>query len=60
MGPLELGDYIGLDTLLGILEYLHKETSERFRPCPLLKQYVAGGHFGRKTGKGVYNYPPTV
>ena len=59
MGPLELADFIGLDTFLHILEYMHKEMNERFRPCPLLKQLVAAGHYGRKTGKGVYNYPLT-
>jgi len=56
MGPLELADFIGLDTLLSICEYLHKELHERFRPCPLIKQLVAAGHYGRKAGKGVYDY----
>jgi len=56
MGPLELADFTGLDTVLFILEYLHKEISERYRPCPLIKQLVMGGQLGVKTGKGVYDY----
>jgi len=56
MGPLELADFIGLDTVLYILEYLHREIGERYRPCPLLKQLVTAGHLGVKTKKGVYDY----
>ena len=56
MGPLELADFTGLDTVLFILEYLHKEIGERYRPCPLIKQLVMGGQLGVKTGKGVYDY----
>ncbi len=56
MGPLELADLGGLDLLLNVLEYLHKEMGEKYRPCPLLKQLVAAGHLGRKTGRGVYKY----
>jgi 3-hydroxybutyryl-CoA dehydrogenase len=56
MGPLELADFIGLDTILSILEYLHREIDDKYRPCPLLKQFVQAGHLGRKTGKGVYDY----
>jgi 3-hydroxybutyryl-CoA dehydrogenase len=56
MGPLELGDYIGLDTVLKVMEYLHEELGEMFRPAPLLKNYVKAGLLGRKTGKGVYDY----
>lgn len=54
MGPLELADYIGLDTLLAILEIMHdKLGSERYRPCPLIRNYVRAGWLGNKTGKGV-------
>jgi 3-hydroxybutyryl-CoA dehydrogenase len=56
MGPLELADFIGLDTVLYILEYLHREIGERYRPCPLLKQLVTAGNLGVKTNKGVYDY----
>jgi 3-hydroxybutyryl-CoA dehydrogenase len=56
MGPLELADLIGLDQLLMGLEYLHKELGEKYRPSPLLKQLVGAGHYGRKTGRGVYKY----
>ncbi len=57
MGPFELGDLIGLDVRLSVLRYLHETLGERYRPCPLLVQYVEAGHLGRKTGKGVYEYP---
>ncbi|HSA92760.1 MAG TPA: 3-hydroxyacyl-CoA dehydrogenase NAD-binding domain-containing protein [Terriglobales bacterium] len=57
MGPFELGDLVGLDTRLHILEYLHKSLGEKFRPCPLLVQYVKAGRLGRKSGRGVYEYP---
>ena len=56
MGPFELADFGGLDTLLNVLEYLHKELGEKYRPCPWLKQLVAAGYLGRKTGRGVYKY----
>ncbi len=56
MGPLELGDLVGLDVRLSNLEYLHKTLGERFRPCPLLVKYVQAGRLGRKTGRGVYDY----
>jgi 3-hydroxybutyryl-CoA dehydrogenase len=57
MGPLELADLIGLDTCLAILEVMHRELGEdKYRPCPLLRQYVAAGWFGRKTGRGFYPY----
>jgi 3-hydroxybutyryl-CoA dehydrogenase len=59
MGPFELVDLVGLDTRLHILEYLHKTLGEKFRPSPLLAQYVKAGRLGRKSGRGVYEYPET-
>ncbi len=59
MGPFELVDLVGLDTRLHILEYLHKTLGEKFRPCPLLAQYVKSGRLGRKSGRGVFDYPET-
>jgi 3-hydroxybutyryl-CoA dehydrogenase len=56
MGPFELVDLVGLDTRLSILEYLHRSMGEKYRPCPLLAQYVKGGRLGRKVGRGVYDY----
>lgn len=56
MGPLELGDLVGLDVRLRNLEYLHGMLGEKFRPCPLLVKYVRAGRLGRKTGRGVYDY----
>ena len=57
MGPFELVDLVGLDTRLSILEYLHKSLGEKYRPAPLLVQYVRSGRLGRKSGRGVYEYP---
>jgi len=57
MGPFEMIDLVGLDTRLHILEYLHKTLGEKFRPAPLLVQYVKAGRLGRKSGRGVYEYP---
>lgn len=57
MGPFELVDLVGLDTRLNILEYLHKSLGEKYRPAPLLVQYVKAGRLGRKSGRGVYKYP---
>jgi 3-hydroxybutyryl-CoA dehydrogenase len=57
MGPFELVDLVGLDTRLNILEYLHKSLGEKFRPAPLLVQYVKAGRLGKKSGRGVYEYP---
>ncbi|WP_423750836.1 3-hydroxyacyl-CoA dehydrogenase family protein [Salinirarus marinus] len=54
MGPLELGDVVGLDVRLDVLEYLREELGERFRPPQLLKQKVRAGKLGRKTGEGFY------
>ncbi len=56
MGPFELVDLVGLDTRLSILRYLHRTLGEKFRPCPLMEQYVAAGRLGRKAGRGVYDY----
>lgn len=56
MGPFELVDLVGLDVRLNILEYLHKTLGEKYRPCPLLGQYVKAGRLGRKSGRGVYDY----
>lgn len=57
MGPLELADFIGLDTCLAIIEVLHKGLGEdKYRPCPLLRKYVEAGMLGRKTYEGVFTY----
>jgi 3-hydroxybutyryl-CoA dehydrogenase len=56
MGPFELGDLVGLDTRLNNLKYLHEKLGEKYRPAPLLEQYVKAGRLGRKTGRGVYDY----
>lgn len=56
MGPLELGDLVGLDARLNNLRYLHEKLGDKFRPAPLLEQYVQAGRLGRKSGKGVYDY----
>ena len=57
MGPLELADLIGLDTCLAIANVLHSELGDdKYRPCPLLRQYVAAGWLGRKSGRGFYCY----
>lgn len=56
MGPFELVDIVGLDTRLAVLEYLHATLGEKYRPCPLLVQYVQAGRLGRKVGRGVYEY----
>ena len=58
MGPFELADYTGLDIGLDVMEVLHRETGDpKFRPSPLLRKYVRAGRLGRKSGRGVYEYP---
>ena len=57
MGPLTLADFIGLDTCLAIMEVLHEGMGDsKYRPCPLLKQYVTAGWLGKKSGRGFYRY----
>ena len=58
MGPFEMGDLVGLDVRLAILEHLHSTLGETFRPSNLMRQYVQAGRYGRKTGKGVFEYDP--
>ena len=57
MGPLELADYIGLDTVLSVLHVLHEGLADpKYRPCPLLNRYVTAGWLGKKSGRGFYDY----
>jgi 3-hydroxybutyryl-CoA dehydrogenase len=57
MGPLTLADFIGLDTCLAVMEVLQSGLGDpKFRPCPLLRQYVDAGWLGKKSGRGFYEY----
>ena len=57
MGPLALADLIGLDTCLFVMEVMHQGLGDsKYRPCPLLRQYVEAGWLGRKTGRGFFEY----
>ncbi len=57
VGPLAPADLIGLDVLLSVMQIIHDEFNDsKYRPCPLLKEMVAAGYPGRKTGRGVYRY----
>jgi 3-hydroxybutyryl-CoA dehydrogenase len=61
MGPLELGDFIGLDTVLSIMNVLYEGLADsKYRPCPLLTKYVEAGWLGRKSGRGFYDYRGAV
>jgi 3-hydroxybutyryl-CoA dehydrogenase len=56
MGPFEMIDLVGLDTRLSILNFLHEKLGEKYRPCPLLVEFVTAGRLGKKVGRGVYEY----
>ena len=56
MGPLSLADFVGLDTVLSIMRILQHDLGDRYRPSPLLIKYVEAGYFGKKVGRGVYQY----
>jgi len=56
MGPLEIADFVGLDTVLSVMRILQEAFGDKYRPCPLLIKYVDAGYLGRKTGRGFYEY----
>jgi 3-hydroxybutyryl-CoA dehydrogenase len=56
MGPLEIADFVGLDTVLSVMRVLQEAFGDKYRPCPLLIKYVDAGYLGRKTGRGFYSY----
>ncbi len=56
MGPLELADFVGLDTVLSVMKILQESFGDKYRPCPLLQKYVEAGYLGVKTGRGFYLY----
>lgn len=56
MGPLELADFVGLDTVLSVMKILREAFGEKYRPCPLLSKYVDAGYLGKKVGRGFYQY----
>lgn len=56
MGPLELADYAGLDVVLAVMEQMHRDLGDKYKPCPLLRKMVQAGLLGRKTGRGFYTY----
>ena len=59
IGPLALCDLIGLDVVLAIMQVFHRDFNDpKYRPAPLLKEMVAAGHLGRKSGRGFYTYEP--
>ncbi|MHB8541386.1 MAG: 3-hydroxyacyl-CoA dehydrogenase family protein [Candidatus Acidiferrales bacterium] len=60
MGPFELVDLVGLDVRLSILQHLHRMLGDKYRPCPLIEQYVKAGRLGRKSGRGVFEYKDTA
>ena len=56
MGPLALADFVGLDTVLSVMQVLQEGFGDKYRPCPLLSQHVHAGHLGVKTGRGFFQY----
>jgi 3-hydroxybutyryl-CoA dehydrogenase len=56
MGPVELADLVGLDTVASVMKILNEAFGARYQPCPLLTKYVEAGHLGVKTGRGFYDY----